>query len=278
MITPIQLKNRLLTQQGRRRWVRHRTPAVLDAAGQPQYLHGRLIEMTDLKRVKADLAAAHVKLRKLLIQARRLADDAKAADRAKRAFLSCVSHELRTPLTSVLCGLSMVLDGIVDSPAQERELIALAHASGQRLLGIINDVLDMSALEAGMMKAYPQPILVCPVLDEVSSLVRPLAEKKGILLEWQVADPARRVQADPNLLQQILVYLVVNAVKFTEVGRVTLRACVDGDRMALTVADTGIGIARDVQATLFQPFVQGDSSSTRRYGGIGLGLSLSRRL
>ena len=207
---------------------------------------------------------------------------AEAASRAKSAFLAHMSHEFRTPLNAVI-GLSQLLQQR-DLPPEVARFIGHIHQAGEQLLALTNDVLDLSRIESGAMQLEETVFEPAALLDAVCALLRPQADAKGLALRLEAAPelPARLL-GDPLRLKQVLLNLVGNAVKFTQAGTVTLRAEVterDGAHatLRLEVRDTGIGIAPEVQARIFEPFAQADSSTTRRFGGTGLGLSIVRRL
>jgi PAS domain S-box-containing protein len=214
----------------------------------------------------------------------RAREAAEAASRAKSEFLANTSHEIRTPLTAILGYTDMLLDR--DITAGER----LAHVeairrNGEHLLAVMNDILDLSKIEAGKMTL--EQVACSPILlvSEVTDLMRSRAAAKGLAfdVEWRGPLP-ERITTDPTRLRQILLNLVSNAVKFTERGgvhvRVSLEAADERGRrlLRIDVTDTGIGMTPEQQAGLFQPFMQADASTTRRFGGSGLGLLITRRL
>jgi signal transduction histidine kinase/HPt (histidine-containing phosphotransfer) domain-containing protein/ActR/RegA family two-component response regulator len=207
---------------------------------------------------------------------------AEEASQAKSEFLANMSHEIRTPLNAVLGMMSLLLDTPL-SPAQ-REYVATARSSGGALLTIINDILDVSKIEAGMLDVEAAPFVLRELLDGALGIVMPKAESKGLPLHCRVDDgvPAA-VESDAARLRQVLVNLLDNAVKFTEQGEVRLEVDRGEEKdgrieLRFAVRDTGIGIPADRIDRLFKPFSQADSSMTRLYGGTGLGLVISRRL
>ncbi|UKJ74858.1 response regulator (plasmid) [Azospirillum brasilense] len=214
-------------------------------------------------------------------EARRRAEE---ASRAKGDFLANMSHEIRTPMNAIL-GLSH-LALRAGPPPRQRGYLTRIRASATALLGIINDILDVSKIEAGMLTLERVPFDLSAVLDMVAGTAALSAEEKGLALRLEVApDVPTALLGDPLRLGQVLLNLVNNAVKFTGSGSVVLsvaaapRGTEDAEtEMRFAVRDTGIGMTAEQVARLFQPFAQADSSTTRRYGGTGLGLAISRRL
>ncbi|HKX42209.1 MAG TPA: ATP-binding protein [Burkholderiaceae bacterium] len=206
--------------------------------------------------------------------------DAEAASRTKTAFLANMSHELRTPFQGMLGMLALLRESPL-TPQQSAQL-RTATESANHLLGLLNDVLDASTLEGGHLRLFPQPTSLVRLLDEVESAMSGPALDKGLELKvTRAADVPDTVEADAKRLKQILFNLTSNAVKFTDRGSVTLQVRVGGgttSRLMLLfeVSDTGIGMDRATIARLFQRFSQGDDSTSRRFGGTGLGLEISR--
>lgn len=202
-----------------------------------------------------------------------------AANRAKSEFLSNMSHELRTPLTGIL-GFSSILLEQIFGPlnAKQQEYIEGISTSGKHLLDLINDLLDLSKVEAGKEELTLETLLVEEVCQACLSLFRERCLERGLQLSLVIAPDVTTCVADHRRLKQILVNLLSNAVKFTESGSVTLKVKQTEEAIKFSVIDTGIGIAQADQATLFQPFKQLDSGLNRQYEGTGLGLALSRKL
>jgi two-component system, sensor histidine kinase len=237
----------------------------------------------------ADLIAAHDTLRREIEQreraeaelrvAKRIAEE---ANRAKSEFLANMSHEIRTPMNAVI-GLTDVALG-TELSAQQRECLELVRASGESLLAIVNDILDVSRIEAGRLVVEQIPFRLRDTIDDALRTVAVEAERKGLELSWEIAPQIpETLLGDPMRLRQILLNLAGNAIKFTERGGVAVQVRPEaspggGIRCHFSVADSGIGIAAEKQALIFAPFQQADASTSRRYGGTGLGLTISARL
>ncbi|MCV2219662.1 ATP-binding protein [Thauera sp. Sel9] len=213
---------------------------------------------------------------------RQLADEAAAANAAKSEFLAHMSHEIRTPMNAVL-GLAQVLTREPLS-GDQRDMVERIRSAGQSLLAILNDVLDLSKIEAGQLRIEPHTFDLAVLLANLDSLMSPEAHRKGLALRVQMpAPPPGLLRGDGLRLEQVLFNLVGNAIKFTGRGEVALKAGVletDAERLRLRfeVRDTGIGIAPEAIGRLFTPFSQADAGIGRRFGGTGLGLSICKRL
>ncbi|WP_454714641.1 MASE1 domain-containing protein [Caulobacter segnis] len=218
--------------------------------------------------------------RELLTRAAR--SRALAATEAKTEFLATMSHEIRTPLNSVL-GFAQLLATREDLPPEVRRQVNLIDSAGAALLTVVNDILDFSRVEAGLIELLPQPTSAANLLRDTVAIMAPEARAKGLSLDLEIID---RVQAlhdlDADRLRQVLINLLNNAVKFTDEGRIDARLIIEQgdieDRLRFEIMDTGVGIDLDKQALLFQRFSQADSSMSRLHGGAGLGLAICRAL
>ncbi|WP_114392147.1 ATP-binding protein [Oleisolibacter albus] len=223
-----------------------------------------LTDVTPLKRIEAELRQAK--------------DQAEAATRAKSLFLATMSHEIRTPMNGVVAMAQLLEQSSLS--ADQRTMVRVVRDSAESLLTIINDILDFSKIEAERMDLEAVPVDLADLVDSVGGLMAQKAVEKGLALDLFI-DPALpdRVTADPVRLRQVLINLVGNAVKFTESGRVDVTVEPEPDgRARFSVRDTGPGLTVEECDRLFLPFVQADTSTSRRFGGTGLGLAISRRL
>jgi signal transduction histidine kinase len=204
------------------------------------------------------------------------------ASQNKSQFVSSMSHELRTPLNAII-GLTemMVTNAARFGTEKALEPLKRVNAAGNHLLGLINQVLDLSKIEAGKLELNPETVNLSPLIDEVIGTAGQLAEKNNNRLVVEAEQNLGAVTVDPMRLRQILLNLLSNACKFTRQGEVKLKAgrvANGGDWVELAVSDTGIGMTSEQQAKLFAEFTQADSLTARKFGGTGLGLAISRRL
>jgi signal transduction histidine kinase len=222
----------------------------------------------EIRRVNLDLAAAR--------------DQALQSNRAKSAFLANMSHELRTPLNAIIGYSEMLQEEAEDTDDTESILdLQKIHGAGRHLLTLINDILDLSKIEAGKMDLYSEPFEIIPLIQEVVATLQPMIDQNDNTLTVKVPDQIGNMKTDITKVRQALFNLLTNAAKFTEHGEITLTASrEDRDHtswITFTVTDNGIGMTPEQQENLFQYFAQADPSTTRKYGGTGLGLAISQR-
>jgi signal transduction histidine kinase len=201
-------------------------------------------------------------------------------DRLKSSFLANMSHELRTPLNSIL-GFSDVMLEELDGPLTDnmRNDLGLIQKNGQHLLHLINDVLDMAKIESGKMNLNIEKFNLQEIIEEVTSITSPFASERNLSLFIEPdSDYEVRISADKIRIRQVMINLINNAIKFTERGKISIRAACEDNHVLISVKDTGIGIPHDHLEAVFQEFTQVDTSTTRKVGGTGLGLPISRRL
>jgi PAS domain S-box-containing protein len=260
---PYKTQYRLMRPDGPHRWVEGVSEAIRGPDGRVQRVIGAVRDIDREKRNELDLVKAR--------------DAAEAANRAKSAFLATMSHEIRTPLNGVL-GMAQAMGADDLSPTQRGRLDVIRQ-SGEGLLAILNDVLDLSKIEAGKLELEAAEFSIGELAHNAHAAFAPLAAAKGVAFKLRVDPAAQGVYVgDATRVRQILYNLVSNALKFTEQGEVRVLVENDQPGLRMTVTDSGIGIAAERLKDLFQKFEQADTSTTRRFGGTGLGLAICREL
>jgi PAS domain S-box-containing protein len=294
---PFDVECRLLSGKGDPIWFRIRGQAVWNVQGEPVRMAGSITDITQHKEAiesllrfqgiaeaKAQIEAQAAQLAAKTAELELARAAAESANRSKSEFLANMSHEIRTPMTAIL-GYSDLLANPSLSPEERRDGIQRIRQNGRHLLTILNDILDLSKIEAGKMTIERIQCSVHEIITEIAALMRPRALEKGLDLsvDWNGRIPAT-VESDPTKVRQILMNLIGNAIKFTERGglRLVVGMAKSGTgaspRIAFEVIDTGIGMSAEQVGSIFKPFTQADPSMARRFGGTGLGLTISRRL
>ncbi|MFQ4146127.1 PAS domain S-box protein [Chlorogloeopsis sp. ULAP02] len=261
----LEMERRFLHQDGRLVWTQLSVSLISSPNGEPQYFLSMIEDITERKQTELKLCESK--------------EAAEAGSRAKSKFLATMSHELRTPLNAIM-GLSQLLQqemaGCLND--KQKEYINCIYSSGEHLLALINDILDLSKVEAGKEELLLSELPVQELCAHVMSTVRDRAEEKGLLLVTEIDEQADICIADERRIKQMLLNLLTNAIKFTPAGRVSLEVKKLSSTITFTVSDTGIGIDPSHFKYLFEPFKQLDSRLSRQYEGTGLGLALTRKL
>jgi len=261
--TPYEMEYRVLRDSGEEFWIAEVMQAMRGDDGKIRRVIGAMQNITARKLAERALISAK--------------EEAEAATLAKSAFLATMSHEIRTPLNGVL-GMAQAMTTGPLAPAQ-RERLEVIRQSGETLLTVLNDVLDLSKIEAGRLELEEAEFDIGAVAAGAHAAFLVVAAQKGLALDLTVTRAAAGVYlGDATRVRQLLNNLISNALKFTETGRVGVTAGRRGGALTLTVVDTGIGMSPAQQAALFQKFAQADASTTRRFGGTGLGLAICREL
>ncbi|HET6420798.1 MAG TPA: PAS domain S-box protein [Geobacteraceae bacterium] len=265
-------ENENMRKNGERVWIAWTNKTIFDGEGGIAEILSIGVDITqlvlterELRRTMEDLAVAK--------------ERAEAADRLKSAFLATMSHELRTPLNSIIGFTGIILQGLVGPLNNEqKKQLGMVQASANHLLSLINDVLDISKIEAGQLQVACEPFDLRQMVVRTVQAVRPLAEVKGLELTADIGPGDYTVNSDQRRVEQVLLNLLGNAVKFTGHGQVSLTCSLEPEKIIFNIKDSGIGIKGEDIDTIFKPFQQIDTGLTRKYEGTGLGLSICKRL
>jgi len=257
------IEYRLLHRDGGVRWMWENGSGVRNDDGELTWLDGVILDITERRLMEEALREAK--------------DKAEQAAAARATFVANMSHEIRTPMNSILGFTDVLLDGELNKE-QRRHLDTIRNA-GRSLLRLLNEILDTAKLEKGAVELEQNDYNLLSLIDELSSTLAANARAKGLHLDIHY-DPAlpTGLRGDELRVRQVLTNLLDNAIKFTQQGTVTLRVGAEGDQLCISVSDTGIGIAQDRLQAIFDPFTQADASMTRRFGGTGLGTTISKQL
>lgn len=291
---PLNIEHRIVRPDGEVRWVHEVAELHLDARAQPDRLTGTVLDITERKLAQLQLEEAKASLEQTVAertaQLQAALVEAESADRVKSAFLATMSHELRTPLNSILGFTGILLQSLAGplNPEQHKQL-GMVRGSARHLLELINDVLDLSKIEAQQLQVHRDPFDLAAAVDRIVASVAPQAATRGLTLSASLPPGPLDMLGDRRRVEQVLLNLLSNAIKFTEQGGVKLtvetmpRADAPTEAtgpcaVRIRVTDTGIGIAPDVLPTLFRPFQQVDTGLTRTHEGTGLGLAICSRL
>ncbi|MEH2453291.1 PAS domain S-box protein [Nostoc sp.] len=261
----IEMERRCLHQDGSLVWTHISVSVIPDSNGEPEFFLAMIEDITERKQIELKLRASQ--------------EAAEAASRAKSEFLATMSHELRTPLNAIM-GLSQLLQQEIVGSLNEKqnEYVSCIYSSGEHLLELINDILDLSKVEAGKEELLLSPLPVSDLCNYAIWTVRDRALEKGLQLTHEIDLEADILIADERRIKQMLLNLLTNAIKFTPDGQVSLVVKKVPQGMTFTISDTGIGIDSNQFQFLFEPFKQLDSQLNRQYEGTGLGLALTRKL
>ncbi|BBO91089.1 ATP-binding protein [Desulfosarcina ovata] len=282
--------NENMRRNGERVWIDWTNKVVLDEQGQVKEILSIGSDITARKAAEEQIHRLNIELREhAQVLEKRVAERtaelvvakerAESADRLKSAFLATMSHELRTPLNSIIGFTGILLQEFAGPLNEEqKKQLSMVQISSRHLLALINDVLDISKIEAGQLELSYSPFELRPSIEKIVRIVAPLAEKKGLDIKIDISENVDLVTADQRRLEQVILNLLNNALKFTEKGHVHIYCRTDNKQYRLSISDTGIGMQPEALSGLFQPFHQVDTGLSRKHEGTGLGLSICKKL
>jgi PAS domain S-box-containing protein len=275
--------NENMCRNGKRVWIAWTNRIVLDPQGEVAEILSIGTDISELKRAEEAIRELNIGLERRV--AERTAElviakeQAESADRIKSAFLAAMSHELRTPLNSIIGFTGMVLQGLAGPINKEQEKqLGMVRGSARHLLDLINDVLDISKIEAGQLQIMSETFDLRKSIEKAVQIILPLAEKKNLQLHYKIGDDISEMRGDQRRVEQILINLLSNAVKYTDHGEINLNCSTDNNSITMSVTDTGIGIKPENLNIIFDAFRQVDSGITRVQEGTGLGLNITNKL
>jgi len=280
----LNLEEDFVDAKGKPRWLQTSKVPLRDDDGEIIGLLGIGHDITERKKAEQQIEAHLETIRQKNIELEEARDQAIEASRAKSSFLANMSHELRTPLNAII-GYSEILLDDMDDAGEENYVpdVEKIRTAGNNLLSLINDILDLSKIEAGRMDLFVEEFYLDELLQEIGATIKPLVDKKSNTLVVNAPTEPVKVRLDQTKVRQIILNLLSNACKFTEDGKVLLSVDADSahadrseDVLVVTVGDSGIGMSPAQMEKLFEPFSQADSSTTKKYGGTGLGLTISK--
>ena len=267
-----QNENENIRKDGERVWLSWTNRPIMDE-------QGKIIEILSVGNDITARKRSEEELKKILVELELAKEQAEAADRLKSAFLATMSHELRTPLNSIIGFTGIILQGLVGTLNDEqKKQLGMVKNSANHLLTLINDVLDISKIEAGQLTVTSQLFDLRASVEKVTKVVQPLVESKGLILGVDLAPEIGKMRSDQRRVEQILLNLISNAIKFTDKGEIGVKGYIKENAVHISVSDTGIGIKDEDLIDLFKPFQQLESGLSRRYEGTGLGLSICKKL